>query len=98
MAGILNSKLIARYVRYLFLAGAVAVLANAVFSIWITIRLKYVFLRPVHDVVETGEGDPYMTARDCMDVFVNELNGPIQQLAICAIILFMLAVLPRPTG
>ncbi len=23
-----------------------------------------------------------MTARDCMDVFVNELNGPIQQLAI----------------
>lgn len=79
---------------------ALAVLAlligfYAAFCIWVATELRYVFVRPVYDAVESGEGNPYEIARDCVDAFAAEFTGPGITLIASVATLFVLAVTKR---
>ncbi|TWT56083.1 hypothetical protein [Allorhodopirellula solitaria] len=67
----------------------------AAFCIWIATELRYVFVRPVYDAVESGEGNPYEIARNCMDAYASEFTGPAITLLACLAALFVLAVTKR---
>lgn len=92
-----TSKL--RFLRYLRLAAIGVAFASslcAAGSCWVTLTMKNVYFRPVHRAVETGDGDPYMIALDCVAAIADRLTGPITVLVLSTLVLFVFAIQPWP--
>ena len=78
-------------------ASCVALVVGLVsFTIcWAFLEMKNVYFRPVLTSVETGVGDPYMIALDCLAQFSGNLRTPLLTLTASMITLFVLAVRNR---
>lgn len=63
---------------------------------WGVLEMKNVYFRPVLTSVESGVGDPYMIALDCVAELSGDLRIPLITLIISMITLFTLAI--RSTG
>jgi hypothetical protein len=59
---------------------------------WNNLNAKNVYFRPVFKSVETGEGDPYMIALDCVAQLSSDLETPIITLTVSMITLFVFAI------
>lgn len=85
-----------RYFRFAVIGIATIVGLLSLASCSLTIMMKNVYFRPVHRAVETGEGDPYMIALDCVAVIAAELEPAITCLALSALAILACAIIvPR---
>ena len=87
-----NPYFIARFMR--IIASCVALLVGLVSSgiCWGVLEMKNVYFRPVSTSVETGEGDPYMIALNCVAGLSGDLETPLITLTLSMLALFVLAV------
>lgn len=61
---------------------------------WGVLEMKNVYFRPVLKSVETGEGDPYMIALNCVAELLSDLRTPMITLTTSMIALFVFAIRP----
>ncbi len=59
---------------------------------WVVLEMKNVYFRPVLTSVESGVGDPYMIALDCVAELSGDLRIPLITLIVSMITLFTLAI------
>ncbi len=62
---------------------------------WRVLETKNVYFRPVLTSVETGVGDPYMIALNCVAQLSGELRIPLIALIVSMISLFVIAIRPN---
>ena len=68
------------------------------FICWFVLDMKNVYFRPVLTSVETGKGDPYTIALECVAQLSGDLRIPLIALTLSMIALFVLAIRNKQSG
>ena len=88
-----------RFLRPAILVAAILLGLWSGFRCFVVTEMQNVYFRPVLAAVESGDGDPYMIALDCVQQLHRELEPGITGLGVAGVLCLVAALirLPHPT-